>query len=79
MRPLANSIYPNPTRNQVNIEIPVGGLGTLVVYAATGQKLLQKRTLSDQVTLDLTAWPRGLYVLRWENDNEVFVSKLLVD
>ena len=73
------SIYPNPTRNQVNIEIPVGGLGTLVVYAATGQKLLQKRTLSDQVTLDLTAWPRGLYVLRWENDNEVFVSKLLVD
>lgn len=72
-------IYPNPARNQVNVVLPAYETGTLSVFMPNGQVLLQKRATSENLTLDLSTWPRGLYWLRWEGEQEVFVNKLLVD
>ena len=72
-------LYPNPTRDQVSISLPEAQEGTLRVFSANGQVLLQKRTFSELITLDVQTWPRGLYLLRWEGEKEVLVNKLLVD
>ncbi len=72
-------LYPNPASNQVNISFPVNESGTLAVFSADGRMLLQKRTLSDRITLDLQDWPKGLYVVRWKGEYELRFNKLLVD
>ncbi|MEL6832443.1 MAG: T9SS type A sorting domain-containing protein [Bacteroidota bacterium] len=72
-------LYPNPTRDQVSISLPEAQEGTLRVFSANGQVLLQKRTFSELITLDVQTWPRGLYLLRWQGEKEVLVNKLLVD
>ncbi|MEL7250803.1 MAG: T9SS type A sorting domain-containing protein [Bacteroidota bacterium] len=72
-------LYPNPTRDQVSISLPEAQEGTLRAFSANGQVLLQKRTFSELITLDVQTWPRGLYLLRWQGEKEVLVNKLLVD
>ena len=72
-------LYPNPTNERVSVSLPSQQEGVLRVFAADGQELLQKRTFSEFITLDVQNWPRGLYLLRWEGEQEVFVNKLLVD
>lgn len=72
-------LYPNPASTQVNVFLPADASGTLQVFAADGRMLLQKRTLSDRVSLDLQDWPKGLYLLRWEGEREIRLNKLLVD
>ena len=72
-------VYPNPTHGQVSIDLPKQQNGTLRVFTANGQELLQKRTFSERLTLDVQNWPRGVYFLRWESKQEVLMNKLLVD
>ena len=72
-------LYPNPTRDAVMIRVPATALGQLSVYTADGRLLLQKRTNSDMTTLDCSQWPSGLYLLRWEGEQQVLTQKLLVD
>jgi hypothetical protein len=68
------TIYPNPTKEKLYIELPQGIISeniTLSVYSVTGQKIRESRYVSE---LTLSDYAPGLYILRLTHDKEHYSS-----
>ena len=75
------SIYPNPTSDHVSI-ICTENSGTdsyiIVLYDALGQELRQILFLSsNQLTVDLSGYSSGVYMLKIVSDAGIFVEKVI--
>jgi hypothetical protein len=75
------SIYPNPTSDHVSI-ICTENSGTdsyiIVLYDALGQELRQILFLSsNQLTVDLSGYSSGVYMLKIVSDAGFFVEKVI--
>ena len=73
-------IYPNPTRDLVNIQWDFMNENTfLTVFDNTG-KLLSTQKLNNQTLhiLDLSGYENGVYQLRLSNENAVIVKAIAV-
>jgi hypothetical protein len=58
-------IYPNPAQNQITIDLNEKYIGqSLQIHSTTGQLILQKQFHTKRTTLDLSQWPKGLYLLK---------------
>ncbi len=70
------TIFPNP----VNDMLTIGGLkqnGMLMLFNAEG-KLLQKQTVTTQsITMDLSSYAKGVYLLQYENGGNKHIQKLI--
>lgn len=64
-------LYPNPAKGHVNIE----GTGWLTVTNSLGQTVMT-RWIDEKESLDL---PKGIYIVRLENDGDVNVEKVVVE
>jgi hypothetical protein len=73
-------IYPNPTRDVVNIQWDFMNENTyLTVFDNTG-KLLSTQKLNNQSlqTIDLSGYENGVYQLRLSNENAVIMKAIVV-
>ncbi len=73
------SIYPNPSNGIFTLESRYGlEKVTITVYSITGQLLYEEKleTLNSQRTIDLSALPEAIYVLRLDATN-FKISKLI--
>ena len=72
------SIYPNPTKNLVIInsfEI----INKITVYDISG-KIIEKISCEENnITLEITAFPDGLYLLKIETETKVSFQKLIIN
>ncbi len=68
------SIYPNPTRNIVNISM--NGMNRVELVNANGQIVYSENALSDVVVISLEEQPAGMYFVRIYSSDEVVVSKV---
>lgn len=67
---LLASMYPNPTRDLLNIEIQNGSINTVQVFNTQGQELSDNSNiLNDRAVLDVSSFEAGIYVVRVTNDN----------
>ncbi|MEN7547581.1 T9SS type A sorting domain-containing protein [Rapidithrix thailandica] len=76
------SIYPNPSRGQVNITLPLQGAsaGILTIYNSTGQVVFSKEYHENTVeSFDLSRFGKGLFVASFQVEEEVQVKKFLVE
>ena len=64
-------IFPNPAQDQFNIE----GSGLMTVTDILGQTVLS-RWIDGKETICL---PKGVYIVRFENGNDISVEKLIVE
>jgi hypothetical protein len=66
-------VYPNPTKDLINISASTNFIGkNYRIFDHTG-KLLQSNTIqSENTTLNLADLPSGLYLLRFEGNNESY-------
>lgn len=59
-------IYPNPTRGQLKVEIPIQE-GQLIpqfkIYSSSGQLIHSVKATSSTTSFDLSSTPNGLYLL----------------
>lgn len=77
-------VYPNPVKNQINIELgdEVSGTATVSVFDLTGREVFTSRqdvtghTIS--VELPVTAISTGMHLLKVQTDKGIFTSKFLV-
>jgi len=71
-------VYPNPTSSYVHVQSFNSNIQNIVLMDLTG-KILQNvsNPLASQ-TLDLGDYQSGVYFLRIETNNEIFVRKLIV-
>jgi hypothetical protein len=69
-------IYPNPVVDNVAIESPTA-ISEVRVFDAQGTLLQQVKSQAAKVSISLSAWPTGVYVLRITNGQGVSVSKII--
>lgn len=76
---LTVNVYPNPSNGQFKINLPSGtGLTNLEVYDLTGKIIKSVNTRENNISLDLSESPAGLYIVKASNGLTSAISKILV-
>jgi len=73
------SIYPNPTKNIINISSAVIKNSEVAIYNMLGEMIYQNNsTTKNTITVDMTNQPNGVYFVKVKSDNKVITSKVLL-
>ena len=67
-------VFPNPTTGMVSIHTGCGEQQTLSVYNIDGRLVLQTPVTTD-ITLDVSSWNQGIYILRIGSRTEKLIVK----
>ena len=76
------AVIPNPASNVVSLSWPQAattGATHVAIYSITGNMLLNNTYTTTNTTIDVAAWPRGIYMVRMENGAASFVHKLILE
>ena len=68
------AVYPNPTQGNVNVAAP--GMNQVSVFNALGQKVYDTPVSTESVTLDLSQYGAGVYMVRVAGENGVSVRRV---
>jgi hypothetical protein len=72
------NIHPNPTTGQVTISLAKGSATAVTLRNSLGQLLLTVKSLTgNQLALDISAYPTGIYFLQLEVDGEIITKKVV--
>jgi hypothetical protein len=69
-------LFPNPVKNHLTIETSTKLETTLTLYSIQGQ-LLMTKPFREQTTLDLNQYPKGVYLLKFENEAGQIVKRFI--
>ena len=72
----AVAVYPNPARDKLVVEVPA--MRRLSVFNALGQCVVSEECATDEVHIDLSAFPNGLYLIKVENGDAVLSRRFVV-
>ena len=70
-------IYPNPTRDLLNIDLGQNPESTVVLYNVLGEEILRE-TAKNNTTLSLKELPKGLYSVRVWNNNGAYKEQIVL-
>ncbi|TYA55727.1 T9SS type A sorting domain-containing protein [Formosa maritima] len=68
-------IYPNPTKNLLNVKINNSNVGQLTIYSLTGTKILDIKNSSK---IDISSLPSGTYLVRIQDLNNTIYFKRII-
>ncbi len=71
------TIYPNPTRNYVNVKIGNNKVSKVYLYDSNGRLLFEKEISFTRNLIDLSNYSEGLYLLKIINDNKEITKKII--
>lgn len=73
------SIYPNPTKNSLNVILPNSQKLSLVIYSIDG-KLIENKTILKNTTIDVNHYQSGMYFIKATNEEgKIYQSKFIKD
>lgn len=73
------SVYPNPAKDHIQVELENVFSGSFDIYDLTGRKLITKSAKSaNGVTIDVSNLETGTYILLLNNNGRVFIEKFSV-
>ncbi|MEM1215698.1 MAG: T9SS type A sorting domain-containing protein [Bacteroidota bacterium] len=70
-------LYPNPTREQIWVEIPAARPTTLQLFNLQGQLVLETMTDRQRESIELTHLPTGTYFLIVQQDGQRLVERVV--
>ncbi|MCC7332689.1 MAG: T9SS type A sorting domain-containing protein [Flavobacteriales bacterium] len=70
-------IYPNPNNGIFTLETTTFKKSTIEIYNIAGQLILQKLFVDNTTQINLTDYPKGLYLVKIISDNKVTVKKIV--
>ncbi|MCH2043052.1 MAG: T9SS type A sorting domain-containing protein [Saprospiraceae bacterium] len=71
------NIFPNPSQNFVNVQLENGGTQSqLELWTMNGQ-LIQQQVLEHTLELDITMLPKGIYLIKIQNEKGSYTQKLI--
>jgi len=74
------SIWPNPATSMINIKLSDShtSKSEINLYDSLGRIIASELTLSNEHVIDVTDFPKGLYILKIHNNGEVYTEKILI-
>ena len=78
-------IYPNPAKGMIRIDVDVISGTTSATLLTTLGKILRNFTMPEPVNgtstvnLNLTALPKGVYLVRFNNTSFTHIQKLVIE
>ncbi|MES2762815.1 MAG: serine hydrolase [Bacteroidota bacterium] len=73
-----HAVYPNPVTTLLNIDNPNSNIHKISVYDVYG-KLIYHSVKNEQViTIDISGYPKGIYMIEIENNNKEVARKKVV-
>lgn len=82
LQTLDAAIYPNPTKGLVSVQLTdktSANNSTLTVINPLGQTVFKQQLIQTKTDVDLSNYPKGIYLLKLENDNHFSFHKLIVE
>lgn len=70
-------IYPNPTTEKVNIQVPQAGSVTISVFDISGQLMLNEIFSGRKATINMAAFDAGIYIIEVKGDNLLKTDRLI--
>lgn len=71
------AIYPNPTNGIININFAKNNIQKIAIYDITNKKILEKTPLKQIETINLHNLANGVYILKIEQSNNIFTTKII--
>lgn len=75
----APTIYPNPTKEKLNVFFNTEGLKEIMVYTIVGQLMQSVETRNNSIELDLSSYQPGVYFIRVKEGDGFSVQKFIVE
>ena len=72
------NLHPNPTEGIFHIELDNPRKAELVIYDLQGKPIYQDRIQSYNITIDLSGYPMGMYIVRLIESGKVTVGKVFL-
>lgn len=74
------SVYPNPSKGLIHIDFAsYQDKVQITLYGSTGQQLLNEELSGAfESSLDLSAYPKGVYFLRLVMDTDIEIRKIVL-
>ncbi len=71
-------VYPNPVKDVINITTSINSLEkTISIYSALGQKVLETKAISANVSLPISQLPSGVYFCRINSGTQNFTKTFI--
>ena len=72
-------VYPNPTNDLLLVDLPQdGGAAQVVLYDFHGRQVLQQSGNTPSLTFDLSALPRGMYLVKVQGEDWLQTARVIV-
>lgn len=72
------SVFPNPTSGLCTIDLNHEEIKEVCVYDFLGKAILSKEVSNNHVTIDLTEFPDGIYILRIITKDNISATKKII-
>lgn len=72
------SVYPNPSKGLVTIDLPAGMTGTLLISDVTGKEVLKREIYGYASSMQLEIGDPGMYLFRLHTEQGSYFSKVVV-
>jgi hypothetical protein len=73
-------VFPNPANDKVCIEILDNDKNyTIEIYDINGKQIFNQTSFVNQNFIDVTSWENGMYLIRVNNKNATYQSKLIIN
>lgn len=71
------SYFPNPATSEITMAFPVS-VGTVHLLSLQGQLMKEVNVTSTQLILSVDELPKGMYFLRWNQQNGQFIERVVI-
>ncbi|OFY36944.1 MAG: hypothetical protein A2W91_00730 [Bacteroidetes bacterium GWF2_38_335] len=73
------SVFPNPTLNNVMVNIPIGHNNlTIRVYNENGQLIMESKNVPVCNNVHFDKYPKGVYFINIEQNSQIISSKKII-
>jgi len=72
-------LYPNPANDAVTLESQSYSAGRYTVFNLMGKAMMQANTQGTRTEISVGHLPKGMYLIRYEAEDEAAVKKLVVE
>ncbi len=71
------NIYPNPTNDIIEIDLADNKINKICVIDMSGKKIIERIPVAQKEKLDLSDFASGSYIVTFEADDEIYISKII--